>query len=88
MEKLINVAKFLRDVFYKAPDEDRSRNQVNYELTEKISFRCTKEEKELMMKYCELRNTELSEYLRVLNYNHITQFIIESDVEKEFYKAS
>lgn len=86
MEKIKNLAFFLKEVLWRS-EQDEERNKVNYELSEKISFRCTKEEKELMIKYCELRNIELSEYLRVLNHNHITQFIIDSEIENEYYDS-
>lgn len=69
------IKKFIRMIIW--PDEEE-RLKKRLKLSEKVTFRCTKEERILIEKYCDLRKMDISEYMRILNHNHITKFIIDN----------
>lgn len=84
MEKLINIARFLRNVFYKHPEEEREFNDKRFNLSKKIDLRLTEGEYQVVLRMCQLHNITISEYFRNLNMTYVDKFIIESEAENRY----
>lgn len=84
MEKILNICKFLKEVFYKADEEERQRLESKFKLNKKIDLRVTKGEYEIIEKMCQLHNISISEYFRNLNMFYVDRFIVESDIENRY----
>ena len=84
MEKILNICKFLKDVFYKADEEERYKLESKFKLNKKIDLRVTKGEYEIIEKMCQLHNISISEYFRNLNMTYIDKFIIDSEPENRY----
>lgn len=83
------IFNFFRFIKYRLSTNDEyiDLTEDNSKLTKRIAVRITPEEKELIDKFCELKNVSISRFIRIAANNEIARFIINHKVDEEYYNS-